>query len=135
MRREKQRKFGVMLYSLCFFLRRFAICLTLIFWDWFFWGQVVVQFFSATLTIAIISVAEPLASRKTARVEIFNEVVTMGVLYLLMLFSEYVDDPNKRYLIGYAFLALLGFYTVVHISIVLADLISKLKHSLKMIPP
>ena len=71
--------------------------------------------------------SDPFDSQETKHVEVFNEMVTIGILYLLMLFTEFVDRPTERYNTGFAYLGLIGVYTLVHLGIILSDLFAKCK--------
>ena len=51
--------------------------------------------------------------------ETFDEVITMCVLYLLMCFTEFQTHPERSNELGFAYMAVLGFYVLVNLIIIL----------------
>ena len=48
---------------------------------------------------------KPLETPFAHRVEVFNEVTIVVLIYGLMMFTDFVDDPVTRYRIGWAYMA------------------------------
>ena len=65
------------------------ICLSLVLYQTFLWGQIAVQFFVATAAIIVLQWYKPLSTLHANKIETFNEVITMFMLYGMMNFSDY----------------------------------------------
>ena len=66
-------------------------------------------------------------SNKTKRQELFNETLTLLVLYTLMLFTDFVGSADTRYDIGYAYLGIICLYAVVNILVLTTDSCCKVR--------
>ena len=122
---------AVLFLSILFFARRMSTCLTIVFWQEFFWGQVALECLASQTLIILIQWARPLDSKWANNFETFNEVMTLFVLYILMCFSDYVPDPQTRNLVGFSFIALLGVFVGVHLVPIFGDTFSKLHRRCK----
>ena len=122
----RQSQWVVLLVPLSYFLRRIAMCLCLVFWIEFFWGQIAVQIMATVFVIILLQWSRPLESNFATNMETFNEVITLLVIYLLMCFSDFVGDPTMRNECGKAFIAIVIFYALVHITFLFKDVIAKL---------
>ena len=69
----------------------------------------------STACIIVVGWYMPYDSLKANRLELFTECVTLGVLYTLIMFTDFVSDPETRYSCGKVFMALMVLYTVVHV--------------------
>ena len=49
----------------------------------------------------------PMLDRKTNRIEIMNELFVIAATYNVMFFTEFVTDPETRFLTGYWFCAII----------------------------
>ena len=122
----RQSQWVILLVPLSYFLRRIAMCLCLVFWIEFFWGQIAVQIMATVFVIILLQWSRPLESNFATNMETFNEVITLLVIYLLMCFSDFVGDPTMRNECGKAFIAIVIFYALVHITLLFKDVIAKL---------
>ena len=128
---EKQDSiFVVLLLPLLFFLRRLVMCLTLIFWIDFFWGQVALQIFVSVILVIYIGWSRPLDSNFANNIEIFNEMTTLWILQLMMCFSDFVGEAEMRNEIGKAFIGLILFYVAVHFFFLTVDCLKSIISSL-----
>ena len=75
--------------------------------------------------------SRPLESKFATCMETFNEIITLLTLYLLMCFSDWVADPLIRNECGKAFIAVVILYAAVHIYFLLADVLGKIRHSIR----
>ena len=80
----------VILIPIAHFLRRFLLCIVLIFSTELFWVQLAVQMALSTALIIIIGWARPFESQYLNRLELFSEYVTTCTLYTVMLFTDFV---------------------------------------------
>ena len=63
--------------------------------------------------------------------ETFNECVNLVILYMLMLFSDYVGDPETRSNIGVVYICVIIFFASVHLSLLFGDSFKKVYRKLK----
>ena len=73
----------------------------------------------STAFIIVVGWFRPFDSSKANKLEMFTECVTMGVCYCLMLFTDFVGDPETRFKCGNFFIAIVILYAVVHLSVLL----------------
>lgn len=89
----------VLLYPFFFFLRRFLLTVTIIYQDKLIWqvGCLAAQVIAVVILIGRVDV---FADKNKYRVETFNEVIIMMMLYLTMCFSDFVPEPTTRETVG-----------------------------------
>ena len=63
--------------------------------------------------------------------ETFNEVTTLLILYILMLFSDYIGDPVTRSLVGLAYMGIIVGFALVHLGPLIVDSLKKIHQSCK----
>ena len=69
----------------------------------------------------------PLEEIRDSKLEVFNEVTGLALLYHLICFSDMVPDPHNRYNIGYSFIAV-GFLNIaVHLIFIVSSSVGVLK--------
>ena len=117
----KGSKWLVLLVPMSYFLRRLLFCLVLVFWVDVFWPQVAIQLMASTCIIILLQWNRTLTSNFATNMETFNEVISLIILYILLCFSDWVPDPETRNDCGKVFIAVVGFYLLVHIYQLLAD--------------
>ena len=69
----------------------------------------------------------PMESKRYNFVAIFNECMLLICFYLLMLFTEYVPEPEMRFDFGYDFLYLLYFNFGVNIAMFIYEVLGMLR--------
>mmetsp|Transcript_12163 Transcript_12163/g.15528 ORF Transcript_12163/g.15528 Transcript_12163/m.15528 type:complete len:172 (+) Transcript_12163:633-1148(+) len=88
--------------SLLYFSRRMSLCISLVFMDTFFWGQIAMQFFFSSATIIFLLWFRPLDSSLALKVEIMNEVTNLLLQYMLLCFTDFVPEAETREQVGAA---------------------------------
>ena len=58
-------------------------------------------------------------SRISNNLETFNECTMLVLLYVLMLFSDFVGNPENRSQVGIFYILVVAFFGAVHLSIML----------------
>ena len=101
--------------AMVYFMRRLMLSMTLVFWPEFLWGQISLQFLLSTFLIIIIQWIQPLESSFANRMETFNEVTTILILYTLMLFSDYIESSVTRSFVGLVYIGILVTFALVHL--------------------
>ena len=61
----------------------------------------------------------PLEEPRDTKLEAFNEVTGLLLLYHLMCFSDLVPEPKHRYNIGYMFIAVAFMNVATHLSLII----------------
>ena len=80
--------------------------------------------------VIILKWFEPLESKFANNIETFNEVISTFIIYLMMCFSDFVNDLVMRNLLGKVFIAIVCLYAAVHIFFLIADMFYKVKLNL-----
>ena len=57
----------------------------------------------------------PLGDKIANSVEVLSEIITLMLMYHLLLFTDFVPDPEVRYMIGYPFTGLMGIFITVQL--------------------
>ena len=73
---------------------------------------------------------KPFADNFFTRIEVMNETTNMLMLYLMLVFSDWVPDPEVRYIFGWIFIGVFGANLIVHLIFLLWELIKKTTHKL-----
>ena len=96
----KERKWYVLFVPMTYFLRRLGLGFVCIFWIEFFWGQVAIQLMTSVFVIILLHWAKPMESTFDTYIETFNEIITLITLYLMMCFTDFVPDEQRRSELG-----------------------------------
>ena len=70
--------------------------------------QLVITSFCSLAMLSYIACFLPFATRLGNFIELLNESTFLSLIYMNFLFTEFVDDIEMRYFIGYVFLGVLG---------------------------
>ena len=73
--------------------------------------------FHCILLILYNKLAEPFDSPLLNRLEIFNELSIMFAAYHLFVFTNYVDDPQMQYQVGWSMIGMTAFNISVNMCI------------------
>ena len=125
----KEKQWIIVLVPVTFFARRLFLAFTLVFWMDFFWGQIAIQLLTSKLIVILVGWYRPFDTAFANNMELFNELVSLGSLYLMMSFSDAVGDPKTRSYYGYAFIGLMGVYVAVHIGFLVYDLVLQVRQA------
>ena len=64
---------------------------------------------------------------KRTRIEIYNESYTILMSYLLLFFTDFMDDPDIKYYVGgYGFMALFGLNVASNILFIIVEMVKLL---------
>ena len=81
--------------------------------------QIALQMIVSTAFIIIVGWYRPFETAASNRLQLFTECITLGALYTMMLFTDFVPDAKDRYICGSIFIALLMIYLVVHLTVIM----------------
>ena len=73
----------------------------------------------------------PFESKSQNRLEIFNEVILLSILYQYSLLTFYVDDYKIKKKVGYVMVSLIALVCIVNYGIVIFRLIADRMNSIK----
>ena len=122
---------SALVYNSYFVTRRcLFMCIAL-----FLYKRVLLQLFSVVvLTLVACSYVllyRPFEEPRQNRLEVMNEVITLGLIYLCLCFTDLIEEAKTQYLIGFFFIVLFGVCILVHLGFMFKDLIRKLLRKLK----
>lgn len=117
----------MILIPAAFFLRRLLMCLTLVFWSRFIWGQIAIQFLTSTALVILIGWYRPLDSAYANNMELLTEVATLWILYTVICFSNFILEPATRHLCGYGFIGVLALFVAIHLLVLVYSICKALK--------
>ena len=69
----------------------------------------------------------PFEEDKLNKLEIFNEITNLVLLYHMLMFTEWISDASSRYLVGWSFIACNAGNLLVHFSLLLKDTYGQMK--------
>lgn len=69
---------------------------------------------------------QPFDSKFANKLETFNELTTMAVLYTLMLFSDYIREPVVRSSVGIAYMSVIVVFAIVHLAPMLCNTLKQI---------
>lgn len=116
---------AVVCLNFAYFTRRMTLCLTLVLWQDFFWGQIFVCLMTSLILACLILATKPLDSSFSNRLEIFNEGMALLVLYMMMCFTDFIRQSSRRGTIGLIYCSLICVFAVVHLLFLITDSIRK----------
>lgn len=124
---DKSLKGMAIIFPLSYFIRRLTFCIVIVFWIEFLWGQVAIMCMISVALIIYNNLAQPMESRFATNMENFNEMIALGVLYIMMALSDGNPNVVTRQIFGGIFIGVVCFYLAVHISILFIDICYKVK--------
>ena len=119
---KSEAKWTILIFPLSFMLRRLTLCLVIIFWPEFLWGQLAMMMMTSQGLIMYIQWFRPFESNFVMAVETFNEMTNLFTLYLMMAFSD--AEPNveaRNSIYGNLFIAVIIVYLTFHGSLLIVD--------------
>lgn len=78
--------------------------------------QIFILIFSVFAQIVIICFVKPYSGGLPAnRMELFNEVMLVSIMYTMQCFSDFIPDPETKYYVGYVSCGLVVFHLLVNV--------------------
>jgi len=87
------------------------------------WAQIMLAVFFQMFYIMYYSGNRPHTSRRRVRLETFNETMLIACMYCHFLFSDFNLDADFQFLIGYAYICVIGLLCVVNIGSLLLKML------------
>ena len=64
-------------------------------------------------------------------IEIFNEVITILICYMMICLTDFIPEPETRYSVGFIYITILGLHFLTHIVAILTPPILKLRDRIR----
>ena len=124
---SKDKRQAAVFYPFWFCMRRLIFALVCIFFETHLWLQLSAAFVVGLINLGYLMAYRPFGEEKINNLEIMNEATSFILLYHVMLFSNYVEDAETRYLIGWSFIFWTCLNMLVHFGLLLKDTYLELK--------
>ena len=125
------KKWIAIVYPVITLLRRVGFAFTVILAPHFTWLQLAVTFTFVQIMWNYLIYFYPMESLFANRIEIFGELINLVLMYHMLLFTDFVQDVNVRYWIGYLFIGFMLVFISVHLYFMLVETVQNAKRSLK----
>lgn len=102
-------------YILIFCYRRFLFIIWIVFVEKSYW-QVLLSIYTVQFTLIALGPTEPFHSPAQRKLETFNELILLLWCYHMIIFTDFVPDPEIRYQAGYFLVYIVGFCLVVNLA-------------------
>jgi len=110
-----------LIYPVVFLMRRFIMSFMAVYLERWSYLQIMGLMYLSMAVIIILGLSEPFKTKKANRIEIFNEVSTMFVVYHLMIFTDFVPKVETKFLMGYSVIGVTSFNMLINMLMVLLD--------------
>ena len=109
----------LLFYVSLYFLRRAIFVITIYLLEEHLWLQITIQMLSTLVVLITLLATKPLESKRSNRIEVFNECTILGLIYLLSCFTDLIPDASVRSNLGLLYLSISFFNIAVHMAILL----------------
>jgi len=113
----------VIAVPMAFFVRRVLLSLTVVWLRGYPVFQIFITNFSVLAVIILHGQIEPYATRFENRLETFNELLVVGIVYHMCIFSPWVYSAQRKYGAGWSIIAITCFNIAVNILVLLFNMI------------
>lgn len=121
----------IILEPVTFLVRRLFLSVVVLYTETF-----VFQFLVITATcmwqVFLVCIVKPYKENSVYKMEIFNECVTMVVTYCFMLFSDFMNNLERKYDIGYIACLLTALHMIVCMGLMLHQNISDCREKIRI---
>ena len=73
----------------------------------------------AMASVIFLLTFKPIGNRLVAKLEIFNDITTLVLLYNALNFTDYVSDVHTQFLVGFSFIVFMSLNMAVHLGFLL----------------
>ena len=121
-----------MLYHVAFTFRRLVLAILIVVIPHYSWLQTQLIIFICSLEIIFIGSIRPFLLPFVNNLELVNEVCVLGNTYFLIIYSDFVPEPEIRYGIGWVNISLLVLMILINLSVIIIKQIVNGKHWCKI---
>ena len=97
-----------------------------------FAGQIALILLQVLASLMILSLLEALIDRRRHNMELFNELIMLLTLYTIMCFSDWLDDQEFQFKIGYVACALIGFHSGLNLFLITVTTLRETKQRCRL---
>ena len=108
---------GMIVYWFLDYLRKFLLAFSVVIYQEQLWLQAFIGFMSSICMIIANGHIKAKASSYDQKMEAFNEVKLIFIMYHLMLFTDFGPDPETKFIIGYSCAATLILGTAINMAL------------------
>ena len=129
---KKRNQWKVILHLTIFFVRRAAFAVSVLWAEDYIWIQLPIQLvLGSSVLFILVSSNLILESSFLTKIEIFNELCGLLLIYMLICFTELVDSAETRHQIGYAYIFVSSSNIFVHLVIMMVNSFLTIKLKIK----
>ena len=128
----KKKSSNALLFNVIFMIRRFVFAFLLISLDNMPWAQIPLLVLVNLFTMIYQCWAKPFMMSLRNMHEIANEGIILVLTYFLLTYTEFLNDPSDRYLVGWLNIVLFMLFVVYNASVVVGKQIYFLHRNLKL---
>ena len=117
-----------------FCIRRFALTFATVFFGKWLFLQVIVFTYTTLFQLCFFIAVKPMTQRLLNRIEIINELFTLGSVYFLLYFTDWCLNPVVRSFAGKLYMYFLIGIILINFLMIAFEMLSQLlgKHILKL---
>lgn len=102
-----------------FFVRRAIMSFTIVFWKEFLLGQIAIQIMTSIGLIIMLQWWKPMGGSYPNNLETINEIAILLLLYTLLLFSDFIVEPQTRQSCGIVYIVFVCMFAIEHLSLMI----------------
>ena len=117
---EGKRK-SALIYPFLFILRRLLFMASVIFMADFTWSQIAIQFSSCFTLVIYFGYVWPFESHSLTKIEIFNELASILLCYMMLCFTDWIPTAQMRYTLGWVFIMIIALHLGTHLALMIKN--------------
>ena len=119
---------AAMLYHVAFTLRRAALAVLIVVVPHYNWLQTQMVIFTCSLVLIFVGIVRPFARPLLNHLELINETFVLSNTYFVIIYSDFVPEPEVRYGAGWVNCALLLVMILTNLCSILFHQVGACKH-------
>ena len=123
--KEQGKMWIAIVFPVLMLVRRIGFVYTVVFQPWFTWLQLAVTFLFIQVAWNYLVYFYPMEDVLSNRLEIFAELTNLMLMYHVMLFTDFVLEPELRYKIGWSFIFCTGIFISTHMFLMIKNLVNQ----------
>jgi hypothetical protein len=105
----------VIVHPIYFLLRRFLMAALVVYFRDSLISQVFFKAMSIIVAVNLIGNVQALHTPERRNLEYLNEIIIMLVLYTIICFSQFVPDPEARYMMGFVCIVIVASHLLINL--------------------
>ena len=128
---EENKRKSALFFPFFFVIRRLAFVFAVIYMKDFLWGQIMTMFTCCIIMVIYLNYVWPFVDDILTKLELFNEIISIMLLYVMFTFTDWVPLAETRYYIGWVFITIIVAHLMTHMFLLIADSVSNCKKKQK----